>query len=251
MLNNVQSFSSGSDQYARHRPSYPEELFLFLSEISPLHEFMWDCATGNGQAAISCAKYFSHVEATDISAEQIRECAVHPKITYSVSPAESTPFGVHSFDLITVAQAYHWFDQDKFSREAERVLKPNGILAVIGYGFCEISPEIDKVILENLLNPIDQFWAHGNRLLMSGYRDITLPFEEISIPQKFSIKVEWTLEHLLAYLRTWSAVKLFIKKYGVDPVAELEPKITPLWGKTEEMGVQMPIFLRVSRKAAS
>jgi len=251
MLNNVQSFSSGSDQYARHRPSYPEELFLFLSEIAPQREAVWDCATGNGQAAISCAKYFSHVEATDISAEQIRECTLHPKITYSVSPAESTPFGDHSFDLITVAQAYHWFDQDKFSREAERVLRPKGILAVIGYGFCEINPSIDKVILENLLNPIDQSWAHGNRLLMSGYKDITLPFEEISIPQKFSIKVEWTLGHLLAYLRTWSAVKLFIKEYGVDPVAELEPKIKPLWGETEERVVQMPIFLRVSRKAAS
>jgi ubiquinone/menaquinone biosynthesis C-methylase UbiE len=247
----VQSFSSGSKQYARHRPSYPEELFLFLSELAPQHKAMWDCATGNGQAAISCAKYFSHVEATDISAEQIRECTLHPKITYSVCPAESTPFGANSFDLITVAQAYHWFDQEKFSREAERVLKPNGVLAVIGYGFFEVNPLIDEVIHENLLNPIDKFWAHGNRLLMSGYRDITLPFDKIPITQKFSIKVEWNLQHLLAYLRTWSAVKLFIKEYGADPVAELEPKISLLWGEPEkERIVQMPIFLRVSRKPA-
>ena len=208
---------------------------------------MWDCATGNGQAAISCAKYFSHIEATDISAEQIQNCIAHPRITYSVGSAESMQFENNSFDLIVVAQAFHWFDQERFFREAERVLKPNGSLAVFGYGFFEIDPAIDAVINENLLIPIDKFWAKGNRLLMSGYKDVTLPFEEIPAPGNFRIETKWTLQQLLAYLRTWSAVKLFVAEFGYDPVIELESKIKPLW-RESEMLVQMPLFLKAGRK---
>ncbi len=126
-------------------------------------------------------------------------------------------------------------------------MKPSGILAVFGYGFFEIDPAIDAVINENLLKPIDRFWAKGNRLLMSGYKDVTLPFAEIPTPTNFCIETKWTLQQLLAYLRTWSAVKLFIAKFGYDPVSELEPKVKPFWQGTE-MLVKMPIFLKAGRK---
>lgn len=249
-MNNVQTFSAGSEQYARYRPSYPENLFSFLNEISAQHESVWDCATGNGQAAISCARYFSQVDATDISAEQIQHCIANSKINYTVSSAETTLFDDNSFDLIMVAQALHWFNQEKFFQEAGRVLKPNGILAIFGYGFFEISPDIDTVIYENLLVPIDRFWAKGNRLLMSGYKDVSMPFNEINIPQNFTIKVEWTLQQLLEYLRTWSAAKLFTEKLGYDPVTQLESKIKPLWKEPEKVrSVKMPLFLRASRKS--
>src|SRR6185503_1839669 len=109
-LNNIQTFSQSSAQYAKHRPQYPPELFAFLSELCQSHESAWDCATGNGQAAVSCAKYFSQVQATDISAEQIQNGQPHPRVGYSVSPAEQTPFENESFDLVVVATAVHWFD---------------------------------------------------------------------------------------------------------------------------------------------
>jgi ubiquinone/menaquinone biosynthesis C-methylase UbiE len=133
-----------------------------LSKIYEYHDRAWDCATGNGQAAISCAKFFSHVEATDISVEQIQHCITHHKINYSVSPAEHTPFENQSFDLVMVALAIHWFDQEKFFQEVERVLKAKGILAVWGYGRLETEHEIDETITKNLLEPIDRFWASGN-----------------------------------------------------------------------------------------
>src|SRR6185369_7699774 len=117
---------------ARHRPQYPKELFSYLRQICAEHNFAWDCATGNGQAAVSLAKYFAHVEATDVSAEQIEHGLVHPNVHYSVSPAEHTPFHDQSFDLITVATAVHWFDQPQFFREVDRVLKPSGVLAIWG-----------------------------------------------------------------------------------------------------------------------
>ena len=249
-MNNSRSFSVNSQQYARYRPSYPESLFSYLSEISPGHTAAWDCATGSGQAAVACANWFSRVEATDISQEQIQHAAARPKIHYSVCSAEAAPFAKQTFDLITVAQALHWFDRVKFYQEAERVLKPGGILAVFGYGFFEINPAIDRVINETLHARIDPFWAQGNRLLMSGYRDVSMPFQELNPPRHFAMRLEWNLRQLLEYLRTWSAVKGYVAELGTDPVVELESKLKPVWGIPEKINpVIMPLFLRISRKS--
>jgi len=248
-MNNIQTFSSGSEQYAKHRPQYPVELFSFLNKISVGHDHAWDCATGNGQAAVSCAQYFSKVEATDVSAEQIEHGIAHPKVKYSVCPAEHTPFADHTFDLITVATAVHWFDQEQFFREVERVLKPKGILAIWGYSFFYIEPEIDDIILKVLLEPIQRFWAEANLQIMGGYRDLILPFDEIRNPPSFAMQIEWTLGQLLAYLRTWSAVKRYEAELGNDPVAELETKLKPIWREPDKTKlVHMPLVFKASRK---
>jgi len=247
-MNNAQTFSQSSDQYAKNRPRYPEELFSYLSNICPKHDRAWDCATGNGQAAISLAKYFAHIEATDISAEQIEHGLAHPNVHYSISPAEQTPFQDSSFDLITVATAFHWFDQPKFFQEVDRVLKPQGILAIWAYSFFAIEPEIDAVIAAEFSSPIDPFWADGNRQMFNGYQDVPFPLDEIQ-PPEFSMRMDWTLEQLSGFLKTWSAVKLFIKEVGHDPVSKLEAILAPMWGDSQSTKpVRMPIFLRVGRK---
>ena len=248
-MNNAQTFSQSSDQYAKSRPQYPDGLFLYLSKICKEHHRVWDCATGNGQAAVSCTKYFGQVEATDISEEQIKHAISHPKIKYSVSPAEQTSFENESVDLVIVALAIHWFDQEKFFQEVNRVLKPNGVLAVWGYSLLEIEPEINNIIKEDLLKPIDSFWAEGNRQVMNGYRDLILPFDEIQNTPNFVMKIEWNLNQLLAYLRTWSAVKKYITEIGSDPVEKLESKLKTIWGEPEKTKmVQMPVFFKASRK---
>lgn len=245
---NIQTFSQDSDQYAKNRPQYPDELFAYLSELCEGHNTAWDCATGNGQAAVSCAKYFSHVEATDISSEQIQNCIFHPKVHYSVSRAEHTTFENGSFDLITVATAVHWFVQEQFHQEVKRVLKPRGILAVWTYSYFEIESEIDQVIREELLNPIDRFWASGNRQVLNGYRDLILPFDEIRTPP-FVMHVKWTLGQLSAYMRTWSAVKRYIGELGTDPVDGLETRLKTVWENPDHIKVvKMPLYLRACRK---
>lgn len=248
-VHNIQTFGQSSAQYAKHRPQYPPELFVYLSEWAARHGDAWDCATGNGQAAVALARHFAHVEATDLSVEQIEHSLPHPNVRYSVSPAERTPFAKASFDLVTVAQAVHWFNLPGFYAEVARVLKPNGVLAVWGYGFLCITPEIDAAIARALLKPIDRFWADGNRLVMAGYRDLVLPFTVITKVPALAMQVEWSLAQLLAYFRTWSAVKRYATELGADPVAALEAELTPLWGELEETKlVQMPVFLKASRK---
>jgi SAM-dependent methyltransferase len=209
----------------------------------------WDCATGNGQAAVSLASYFSRVEATDISAEQIEHSVPHPKVRYRVCPAEETPFADQSFDLITVATAVHWFDLPGFFREAERVLKPGGILAIWSYGHLQIEPEIQEVMIRELLGSIDRFWAAGNRQAMNGYRDLTLPFDEIRDLPDFVLKLQWNLRQFGAYMRTWSAVKRYTAEYGIDPVERFERKVKTAWGEADTFKtIHMPLFLRASRK---
>jgi SAM-dependent methyltransferase len=227
-------------------------LFAYLSGLCFGHDSAWDCATGNGQAAISLAKYFSHVEATDVSAEQIEHAIPHPEVHYRVCPAEQTPFADRSFDLITVATAVHWFDLPGFFREVERVLKPGGVLAIWSYGHLQIAPEIQEVIVRELLGSIDQFWASGNRQVMNGYRDLTLPFDEISDLPDFALQLEWDLRQFCAYMRTWSAVKRYMAEYGIDPVERFEMKVKSVWGEPDTIKViHMPLFLRASRKKQS
>jgi ubiquinone/menaquinone biosynthesis C-methylase UbiE len=124
--NAADHFSSKSDEYSFHRPHYPDSLFEFLSEITRNKNLAWDCATGNGQAAIGICKYFKKVIASDASKSQIEHRFHRDNIVYDIFPAEKANLQDNSVDLITVAQAAHWFDLTKFYQEVKRV--SNGII---------------------------------------------------------------------------------------------------------------------------
>ncbi|TXH78069.1 MAG: class I SAM-dependent methyltransferase, partial [Thiothrix sp.] len=116
-------FSNVAKTYANYRPQYPAELYTWLANISPSTESVWDCACGTGQASLGLAEHFQQVIATDASAQQIAVAEPHPKIEWRVASAEASGLADHSVDLITVAQALHWFDLEQFYAEAQRVLK--------------------------------------------------------------------------------------------------------------------------------
>lgn len=100
-------FSKQANSYAKYRPLYPEELFDHILQFVTERNCVWDCATGNGQAAIALAPHFKQVIATDISEKQLSLAKRYENIQYQFAAAEHTNFPDNSFDLITVAQAYH------------------------------------------------------------------------------------------------------------------------------------------------
>ena len=240
------NFSLQSDQYAKFRPTYPADFFDYLNSIVPDFQNAWDCGTGNGQVAAVLAKSFKNVFASDISQQQIDNAVKASNIFYSVQPAEKTDFQNQLFDLIVVAQAIHWFDFEKFYKEVRRTAKENAKLCVVGYGVLEISPKIDAVITDFYTNVIGKYWDIERKYIDDHYTTIPFPFDEIQTP-KFEHKYQWNLEHLIGYLKTWSAVKHFIKQHNYNPVDELKVELKKLWKAEQMKEVKFPIFIRIGK----
>ncbi len=246
-------FSSASDRYAAYRPAYPAALFDWLAGLSPrtgtsaAHGTAWDCATGNGQAALGLAAHFRRVVATDASAEQIRHASPHPAIDYRVAPAEASGLPDHSVDLVSVAQAAHWFDLPRFYAEVARVLKPGGVVALWGYGRLVLPAAMDAPFQRFYAETVGPYWPPERTLIDDAYRSLDFPFAEIRAPA-FAIEVVWTLPRLMDYLSTWSAVKRYQAACGQDPLPDLMAELDPFWGEAgDAKPLQWPLFLRVGR----
>ncbi|TGK27565.1 class I SAM-dependent methyltransferase [Leptospira gomenensis] len=239
-------FSSHSSSYSEFRPGYPKELFSYLKTLVPDGTSVWDCGTGNGQAAVSLAEVFDSVIATDPSANQISEAEEHPKVRYLVASAENSTLENLQVDLVTVAQAFHWFDFDAFFTEVRRVCKPGGVLAIWGYGLQTTSPETDTIVKRLYGEITGPYWPPERRYVEEAYKTVPFPFSEIDPPALF-MEEFWTVEQVLGYLRTWSSVQKFIQKNGRDPVSEVEDQLRSSWGNSKLRSVKWPLFFRIGR----
>ena len=245
-------FSKQATTYSQFRPQYPQELYQFLAECCKEKELAWDCATGNGQAACDLAKYFKKMIATDISEKQISNATKAPNIEYLVLKAEEPlPVKNGSIDLITVAQAIHWFDLDIFYNEAKRVLKPGGIMATWAYAFhSPIETQIDKILYEFCLETLGPYWKENVKWVWNKYKDLKFPFEEIKTPV-ITMNVNWNLDDLLGYFRSWSATQLYIDQHHEDPTVKLKEKLIPLWGDSQKTKkLEWELALRVGKLKA-
>jgi SAM-dependent methyltransferase len=243
-------FSAIAAAYAEFRPRYPAALFDVLAAAAPARRRAWDCATGNGQAAEGLAAHFEQVIATDASREQIAAAVVHPRILYAVATAESSGLASNSIDLITVAQALHWFDRPAFFTEAARVLVPDGVIAVCCYGLVEIDPTIDAVVRSYYSDTVGTYWPAGRALVEDGYRSVELPFAEFTTPP-LVFERRTTLAQFCGYVRTWSATQRFVAALGFDPVPALERDLEAHWGPAgTARTLRWPLALRTGRKRA-
>lgn len=241
-------FSHNSAGYASSRPDYPESLFSYLADLAPGNNCAWDCATGTGQSARQLQHYFSKVIATDASASQINSAHGSDKIEYLVSPAEQTPIKTDTVDLVTVSQALHWFNIESFFSEAERVLKNNGILAVWSYSFLTVDSDIDQLVNDFYHHTLNGFWPEERKMVETGYATVIFPFQNIEA-DSFSIKRNWSMDQLLAYLDTWSAVEKFKKAHGYNPLTDLKEVMLPVWrNEADVKPVSWPVTLHVCRK---
>ena len=88
-MSNAGLFATVAREYANFRPGYPPELFAWLARVAPAQDAVWDCGCGSGQASIALAEHFAVVHATDVAPEQIAAAKPHPRVRYSVAPAEA------------------------------------------------------------------------------------------------------------------------------------------------------------------
>lgn len=239
-------FSCHAGEYAKYRPDYPEELFAHLASLAPAREQAWDAGTGSGQAA-GLAAHFARVFATDASAEQIKRAEPHVRVTYAVEPAERTSLIDNSVDLVTVAQALHWFDLDRFYAEVRRVLKPRGVLAAWCYGLTRISADVDPLIDEFYSGTVGEFWPPERRFIDKRYATLTFPFQELPATP-FAMTASWNLDEFVGYLGTWSAVQRYRKEWGSDPLPQLRARLLERWGDAgTKREIAWPVYLRTGR----
>jgi SAM-dependent methyltransferase len=241
-------FSAEAAGYAAFRPTYPPELFALLADLCRRNDVAWDCATGNGQAAVGLAEHFARVVATDASERQIAEARAHPRVEYRVTPAERSGLEAQSVELVTVAQALHWFRLDPFYAEVRRVLRPQGLLAAWCYATLTLDDaRIESTVARFYEETVGPYWPPERRLVEEGYRSLPFPFAEISLPP-LAVEADLDLGAFLGYVRTWSAVQRCRQALRADPMPAFAAELGVLWGAPErKRRVRWPLFVRAGR----
>jgi len=240
-------FSKQATDYAKYRPGYPPALFDWLKSLTTTHELAWDVGTGNGQAALELTKFFAQVIATDPSTAQINSAQTHARVTYKVQPAEQSDCATHSVELVTIAQALHWFDFERFYAEVKRVLKPGGVIAAWTYTLNEVSPDVDAVVRHFYQDIVGPYWPPERRYIDASYRTIPFPFAEIKAPP-IRMETQWTLDDYIGYLRTWSATQRYQQARQSDPIEMIAATLATAWGDAQRIRtVLWPIHVRAGR----
>ena len=248
-------FSRVAAEYAEFRPRYPESLFEELSRLPVQRRLAWDCGTGSGQAAVGLAKRFDRVVATEPSGKQLAEAERGARIHYARATAERAPLRDRCVDLVTAAQALHWFDTNAFFREARRVLVSGGVVAVWCYGLMRLEGALDPLAgLDAIVRrfhdeQVAKYWPPERQLVETGYRTIEFPFDERGPPRlgpDLALEQELSLAELAGYVRTWSATQRCAAAIGRDPVLELERELAPGWGElASRRKVRWPLSFRI------
>ena len=240
-------FSGQADVYAQYRPSYPDELFDYILSFVANKDTAWDCATGNGQAATRLANYFTTVHATDLSEAQLAKAVRKANILYQVAPAESTPFPDDTFDLVTIAQAYHWLNWKLFRDEATRVAKDGAVIAAWTY-YTLLSDDapLQQLYTHFYNDIIKPYWDYERRYVDEQYQTVEFPFE-ILPSRPFHTELQWTRQQFKGYLESWSGVQRYIEANHTSPLSLIEKDLDRIWADGETKTVTFPISLLLGR----
>ncbi|PIQ38673.1 MAG: SAM-dependent methyltransferase [Lysobacterales bacterium CG17_big_fil_post_rev_8_21_14_2_50_64_11] len=245
-------FSAHAAHYASARPCYPDALFAWLAQHCAAHDLAWDAGCGNGQASSALAKHFTHVYGSDPSRQQIAQAPAHPRVRYAVETAENCSLADASVDLISVAQAYHWFAQTRFCDAVRRVARPGALLAIYSYQRSSVNAAVDALFEHLYHDVLGRYWPAQRVQVETGYREVWFPFAELHDMPVWQLRCDWTLPQYLAYLRSWSACQTCLAATGNDPLHAMQPAFIQAWGEpTRVRRVVWPLNLRVGRIVAS
>lgn len=240
-------FSGHAQDYARYRPTYPRELFARVAALASRREVAVDIGAGNGQASQALLADFARVVAVEPSAAQLNAIAPDPRIEPRQTTADATGLPDASADAVVCAQAFHWFAGERFFDEVRRIARPGAVLVVWCYSLARITPDVDAVVSE-LYRALDADWEPERRLVESGYQTVVVPFPELPT-EPVAMSASWTLEQLVGYLRTWSALKHYIARTGQDPLLLRLAALSTAWGLHAEREITWPLAVRAFRVA--
>lgn len=208
------------------------------------------------------AEIYKNVVATDTSPKQLEFATKLPNIRYqktseaiSLADIEKNIASESSVDLVTVAQAMHWFDLPEFYQQVKWVLKkPNGILAAWCYTTPEVNGSVDKILERFYQNP---YWDPQRGMVDDKYVSIDFPFDPVdgvesssTGPFEFANERLMGLEDYFTYLRSWSAYQK-AKEKGVELLSEdVVDEFKRAWSEDGNDGqklVDFPVYLRIGK----
>jgi SAM-dependent methyltransferase len=222
-------FSGHAESYARWRPVYPDSLFAELAARAAAHDLAWDVACGNARASAALAHHFSRVFASDASEEQLRRALPNERVQLACEPAETPSLAPASVDAVFVGQALHWFRFDAFYEAVRRVAKPGAPVVAVLYELSRITPDVDREVRAFYSGAIGPFWPGDRRHIDERYASIPWPFRAMDFPV-VEMTMSWTLDEMIGYVGTWSAVQRYKAAGHDDPVPALAERLRPLWG---------------------
>lgn len=270
-------FQNQSQNYDKERPRYSQK---FLEEIikntSPLKNFL-DIATGTGFVFYELAsKFDGKLVLNDRSSKQLQvakeKLSKHKLNPENVEFVESDAFDIPKslatptkFDLVTIAQALHWFDTDKFCKYTiDNLLTENGTFAILGYfrdGFDYNFPE-DPEFMKSGQKHYDKYYAtvlpyyDCDRVsLDQGYKnfDFAKYFEHTEM-FKDETQEEVPIVRLTNYMGTSSAYNLYRNKFGEkadykDPIEivrkDIEQDLEAYYKKHNIPVKEKPLIMRL------
>jgi SAM-dependent methyltransferase len=133
----TERFTIRADDYAAHRPTYPEELLDLLERERVLRpgDVVADVGSGTGILTGLLLARGYEVHAVEPNAAMAEAAATRlggdPRFRSAPGRAEATGLPDASCDVVAAAQAFHWFDAAAFRREAERILRPGGRVVLV------------------------------------------------------------------------------------------------------------------------
>ncbi|XP_068661061.1 uncharacterized protein [Aristolochia californica] len=254
-------FNKQADLYSETRPTYPDDLFEFIASKTSNHLLAWDVGAGNGQAAVALARIYEKVVGTDTSAQQLSHAPKLPNVRYqqtaatiSIPELEQAVAPRASVDLVTVAQAFHWFDLPSFYEQVNWILRrPGGVLAV----WCYTEPQVDDAVDDvfwKLYKESGPFWAPQRQMVDDRYRSVDFPFDPVegeghTGPFEFKGGKWMNLDKFLTYVRSWSAYQT-AKEKGMELLKEeVIQDFQRAWGGDGSALklVKFPVHLRIGR----
>ncbi|XP_077977505.1 putative methyltransferase DDB_G0268948 [Glandiceps talaboti] len=255
-----------AEAYQKFRPTYPIEVvhriltFLRVKNPGPWRLAI-DVGCGSGQSTRILSDHFETVIGRDVSKDQIDEARKtgHPRnVKFEIGSDVSLPAEDNTLDLVTTAQAAHWFHLEKFYKEV--VLKPNGCLAVYGYGLALFNknangPELQAIQNEFYFETLDGFWEDRTKHVFSLHADTEIPYREFERDDSMSIEMVYRIEDFVGYLSSSSSYHQYIKTYPdktnlLQDVLQKFVNAFDVKTVTEQpsMKVTYPIFLLLGRK---
>ncbi|GAB6028243.1 hypothetical protein CHUAL_002430 [Chamberlinius hualienensis] len=192
-----------------------------------------DVGCGSGQHTLAFTSYFDKVLGTDISPNMIAEIATDPtlpsNVSFAVSPAEELPVPDSSVDVVTGAQCFHWFDHEKFHIEMNRVLKPNGVVAIIGHELEFLSDPNDEKKSEELSNATIRFFVqllpylqNAASPILNRYSNLSFPYADVVREVEVRSESPITLADYIGLMGTYSQFQSWKRQHPESALAAQE-----------------------------